>query len=82
MKKILLKFVQKIIKFLIPISSLFSKKNIDLKKCNNIIKNIYNEKEELFKKEVIINKTYKNFDLSIIVPVYNSERYLKKCLES
>ncbi len=48
-----------------------------LKKMNYSVKDIYNK--ECFNR---IKQTKKGIDVSIIIPVYNSEKYLSQCLTS
>ena len=52
-----------------------------MKKMNEIWENNFSE---LDKKSYVENVLFKkiNYDLSIIVPVFNAEKYLTKCLES
>ena len=83
MKKIIFKTIYKLSGNLLKFASKvnFYKPKKDLQ-CTQIIDS-YNHppiySEETFKDEKISQNIY---DLSIIIPVYNSEKYLKKCLDS
>ena len=83
MKKIIKKIICVILKIIIPIIALvsLSKSCKDTEKYEREIKKLYNPKPYSHKK--YINKVVNpNIDLSIIIPVYNSEKYLKECLDS
>lgn len=82
-KKTLFKIIYRISGGLIPLFSKinFSKVKKD-KKYSKIVEEY--EKKELFGKNTFDDKkiSSKEYDLSIIIPVYNSEKYLKRCLDS
>ena len=82
-KKTLFKIIYRISGGLIPLFSKinFSKIKKD-KKYSKIVEEY--EKKELFGKNTFDDKkiSSKEYDLSIIIPVYNSEKYLKRCLDS
>ncbi len=83
MKKIVKKIICFFLRILIPFVSLFSKKISEekLKEYEHDIRKIYNPKPYIYKKPT--NKHIdKNIDLSIIIPIYNSEKYLKECIDS
>lgn len=81
MKKLIIKFVRKIIYIILKFCCFPSVKVKD--KDIKVFKNI--KKEYEFKKIDLVNnnlKIKKNNNLTIIVPVYNVEKLLKKCIES
>ena len=83
MKKIIFKMAYKMSSMLLDFVSRFNIVRVksDLK-YTQIIDNYnhpYIYSEDTFKDEQISKCSY---DLSIIIPVYNSEKYLKKCLDS
>ncbi len=83
MKKNLFIIIYKLTKLLIPIVSRINL--IKARKYNSITKIIENYKQkELFNENTFIDKKISrcNYDLSIIIPVYNSEKYLNRCLDS
>lgn len=83
MKIILFKFFSYIIKLLMPFTNLLKKNNINISKAKKEIEEVYQENNELFDlQEIKNNNTDNNIDLSIIIPVYNAENYLRKCLDS
>ena len=89
MKRILEKAIfvvlEQFIKLILPVTH--SKAlNITPNEANKVISKIYKPKRMFGDKENYISFINKlradEIDLSIIIPVYNSEKYLEKCLDS
>lgn len=83
-RKMLIDFVSTVLKFMIVLCD-FPKKNIrEETSRKNILKKFKSNElwtEDDLKIDIKAEKE-KNYDLSIIIPIYNVENYLKKCLES
>ncbi len=81
MKKIL-KILEKVIGKLTQVLK-FPSIKLDEETATDIISENYKPRDALFNKSDIVNKEIDlKLDLSIIVPVYNSEKYLSTCLDS
>lgn len=82
--RILKNFIKKIIRFYYRIRIKFHKKqSIDIKYEDALayLNNIYPFKEYDLSEKVLPIDKY-NYDLSIIVPVYNASDFLKECIDS
>lgn len=81
MKKLVYKIARFLIKLVLPLLKAPALK-ISIEEAEREISKVYQPKE-LFEKEDIQNlEIDENIDLSIIIPVYNSEKFLKKCMDS
>lgn len=81
MKKLIYKIGRVLIRLILPFLRV-TEKNLNINKARSNLKNICEERE-LFNQYDIINLDIdENVDLSIVIPVYNVEKYLKKCLDS
>lgn len=80
MKKLIYKIGRLIISFILPLIN-FKSLDIKVSDAEAEIKKVYsNEGSEDF--EIKNEEDNKKIDLSIVVPVYNSEKFLKKCMDS
>ena len=81
MKKIIYRIARFFIKLILPFVKTSSLK-ISIEEAEEEIAKVY-EKKALFKESDIQNlEVDQNIDLSIIVPVYNAENFLRKCMDS
>ena len=81
MKRMIVKWIRYIIKLMIVIID-FPSVKMSIQEAEEKISKVY-EKKELFSKKDIQNlETDENIDMSIVVPVYNAEKFLKKCMDS
>lgn len=81
MKKMILKIIRTCIKILMPFIRTKPLNISNSEKMENIIKE-YKQKVLFSKNDIVDEKSNDNIDLSIIIPVYNSEKYLSTCIES
>lgn len=81
MKKVICKVVRFLIKLILPMVNTPAVK-ISLEDAETELSKVY-ERKELFRKEDIQNlEVNEKIDLSIIIPVYNAENFLRKCMDS
>ena len=81
MKKIIFKWIRCIIKLLIVFIN-FPTIKMTLQEAETKLSKVYKKKELFSTKNIQNLEIDKNIDLSIIVPVYNAEKFLKKCMDS
>lgn len=81
MKKIIYKIARLIIKLIVTFVK-FGKVKIEPEEAEKEISKVYKPKELFNEKEIQNLPVDENIDLSIIVPVYNSEKFLRKCMGS
>lgn len=58
----------------------YNKSNLDINRANSIIRKVYHPDNDLSPVERGDRKN--QYDLSVVVPVYNGEKYLSQCIES
>lgn len=80
MKKSIYKIIKFLIKLILPIVRVPSIK-ISVQDANKKISEIYAE-NEIIESNIQNLQVDENMDLSIIVPIYNAERLLRKCINS
>lgn len=81
MKKMIYKMARLFIRLILPMFNI-SFVTISVKDARKNLKKLCEERE-LFSQEDIVNlETDRKIDLSIIIPVYNVEKYLVRCLQS
>lgn len=81
MKKILYKIARFLIKLILPIIHTPPLK-ISVEEAEREILKVYQSKEVFDEKDIQNLEIDEKIDLSIIVPVYNSEKLLRKCMDS
>ena len=81
MKKIIYKFARLLLKLILPVINTPAVK-ISAEDARKNIKNLCQERELFFQDDIVNLEVDRNIDLSIIVPVYNVEKYLDRCLSS
>ena len=82
MKKIIKKILAQYYRLMIVLCARFSKRktNISIKDYQKEIEHLFTPPE--YKCDKGLNYREETLDLSIIIPVYNGEKYLKECLAS
>ena len=81
LKKIFKKLISSGLKFLIPVINLFLQTNPKVEIDKTLLSKI--SKPSSYRARQYTNKkTNPHLDLSIIIPVYNAEKYLTECLDS
>lgn len=78
MKKIIIKLIKKILYLFINIFK-FTSNGVNYKKINDIENNYKNKVVSKVNNSIKIDE---NIDLTIIVPVYNAEKLIRKCADS
>ncbi len=81
MKKLIYKIARFLIKLILPIVRTPAVR-IDVKEAEREISKVYQPKEMFELEDIQNSEIDEKIDLSIIVPVYNAEKFLKKCMDS
>lgn len=81
MKKLIYKIARFLIQLILPIVRTPAVK-IGVKEAEREISKVYQPKEMFGQEDIQNLEMDEKIDLSIIVPVYNAEKFLKKCMDS
>lgn len=81
MKKIVFKIIRFLIKLILPIVNT-SAQRTTLEEAEKEISKVYQRKELFAETDIQNLEIDEGLDLSIIIPVYNGEEFLRKCLDS
>ncbi len=81
MKKIVYQIARFLMRLIVPIIY-FPSVKMRAEEARKEVKNLCEERELFSQKDIVNLKTDEKVDLSVVIPVYNVEKYLKNCLES
>ena len=80
MKKLIFKIARFLIKLILPIVK-FGSVKIEVENAQEEIDKNYQKEEIVSNFNMVKENVNESIDLSVIVPVYNSEKLLKKCMD-